>query len=81
MFEMQRLINLHHGADAHSRARYVGDGVYVVATGYDVWLYTQREREIHYIALEPVMLCEIVRLNRESVPPVRAPSNPHTASE
>jgi len=86
MYEMQRLINLHHGADAHTRARYVGDGVYAVATGYEVWIYTQREHDIHYIALDPLMLCTLVRLNRESVParreaPSALPSNPDTANE
>jgi hypothetical protein len=39
---------------------YVGDGVYAMWDGYQMWVATQREDgQLHYIALEPGVMNEL----------------------
>jgi len=51
--------------DISDRTRiYLGDGVYVIFDGYQIWLETEREDGVHRIALEPEVysrLAEYVR--------------------
>ncbi len=44
---------------------YIGDGVYVFSDGFSLYLATCREDVIHWMAIEPRMLRELVRFADE----------------
>lgn len=40
--------------------RHIGDGVYVTFDGWQIWLRTPRENGWHEIALEPVVIANLL---------------------
>lgn len=44
---------------------YIGDGLYLSFDGYNVWVETEREGQMHSIALEPGMVERIASYRAE----------------
>jgi hypothetical protein len=53
--------------EALANADYLGDGLYVGHDGHQMWLWTERDGILHYVAIEPAiwlrLLQWVVRLN------------------